>query len=86
MQSTPKAVIEIKALSKRFGATQALSEVSFNINSGEVLALLGANGAGKSTVIKILAGIYSQDTGTITGANGQDVNSVRFAFIHQDLG
>ena len=79
-------MIEIKALSKRFGATQALHEVSFNINSGEVLALLGANGAGKSTVIKILAGIYTQDSGTITAANGDDINSVRFAFIHQDLG
>ena len=79
-------MIEIKALSKRFGATQALNEVSFNINSGEVLALLGANGAGKSTVIKILAGIYTQDSGTITAANGDDINSVRFAFIHQDLG
>ena len=79
-------MIEIKALSKRFGATQALNEVSFNINSGEVLALLGANGAGKSTVIKILAGIYTQDSGTITAANGDAINSVRFAFIHQDLG
>ena len=86
MQITSTPVIEIKALSKRFGATQALNEVSFNINSGEVLALLGANGAGKSTVIKILAGIYTQDSGTITAANGDDINSVRFAFIHQDLG
>lgn len=86
MQITSTPVIEIKALSKRFGATQALNEVSFNINSGEVLALLGANGAGKSTVIKILAGIYTQDSGTITAANGDAINSVRFAFIHQDLG
>ncbi len=86
MQITSTPVIEIKALSKRFGATQALHEVSFNINSGEVLALLGANGAGKSTVIKILAGIYTQDSGTITAANGDAINSVRFAFIHQDLG
>ncbi len=86
MQTSLSPVIEIKALSKRFGATQALSDVSFNINSGEVLALLGANGAGKSTVIKILAGIYSQDSGSVTAVNGGDVNSVRFAFIHQDLG
>lgn len=86
MQTSLKPVIHITELSKRFGATQALSGVSFDINSGEVLALLGANGAGKSTVIKILARIYSQDSGTIIAANGASVDSVRFAFIHQDLG
>jgi ribose transport system ATP-binding protein len=86
VQTSLKPVIHITELSKRFGATQALSGVSFDINSGEVLALLGANGAGKSTVIKILARIYSQDSGTIIAANGASVDSVRFAFIHQDLG
>ena len=80
------ALVSIKALSKRFGATQALDAVSFDINAGEVLALLGANGAGKSTVIKILAGIYSPDSGSITSQDGGNLNSIRFAFIHQDLG
>ena len=56
------------------------------INSSEVLALLGANGAGKSTIIKILAGIYSSDTGSITSASGGSIDEVNFAFIHQDLG
>ncbi len=86
MRTSQKPIIHIKELSKRFGATQALSEVTFDINSGEVLALLGANGAGKSTVIKILAGIYSQDAGAITAVNNAAIESVRFAFIHQDLG
>lgn len=81
-----KVVLSIAQLSKRFGATQALDKVSFDINSGEVLALLGANGAGKSTVIKILAGIYSPDSGSITSATGGSLSQTRFAFIHQDLG
>ncbi|MEI6649530.1 MAG: sugar ABC transporter ATP-binding protein [Actinomycetes bacterium] len=79
-------IISIKNLSKRFGATQALNDVSIDINSGEVMALLGANGAGKSTVIKILAKIYSPDSGSITTPDGGSLDDVRFAFIHQDLG
>ena len=81
-----KSIISIRNLSKRFGATQALSDVSLDINAGEVLALLGANGAGKSTIIKILAKIYTADSGVITGPNGSSIDDVKFAFIHQDLG
>ena len=80
------SVVSIANLSKRFGATQALNNVSFDVKSGEILALLGANGAGKSTVIKILAGIYSADSGTITSADGGSLSSIQFSFIHQDLG
>ncbi len=81
-----KSIISIRNLSKRFGATQALSDVSLEINSGEVLALLGANGAGKSTIIKILAKIYTADSGEIFGPDGSSIDDVKFAFIHQDLG
>jgi ribose transport system ATP-binding protein len=81
-----RSVISIRNVSKRFGATQALSNVSFEINTHEVLALLGANGAGKSTIIKILAKIYSADSGDITGPNNSDIDDIKFAFIHQDLG
>lgn len=86
MNTKSGSMISIRNLSKRFGATQALSDVSLDINSGEVLALLGANGAGKSTIIKILAKIYTADTGEISGPNGSSIDDVKFAFIHQDLG
>ena len=84
--STPTPVLSLKNLSKRFGATQALDNVSFDIKSHEVLALLGANGAGKSTIIKILAKIYTANSGEIVGEGGRSLEEIKFAFIHQDLG
>jgi ABC-type sugar transport system ATPase subunit len=52
-------------VSKRFGGVQALDSVSFNLRRGEVHALVGENGAGKSTYIKILCGLYRKDEGEI---------------------
>jgi len=86
MPQQPRSIISIRNVSKRFGATQALSNVSFDIRDHEVLALLGANGAGKSTIIKILAKIYSADSGEITGPDNSSIGEMKFAFIHQDLG
>jgi rhamnose transport system ATP-binding protein len=56
-------VIEITGVSKRFDATQALSDVSLALLPGEVHSLVGENGAGKSTLIKIMTGIHPADTG-----------------------
>ena len=58
-------VLEMRAISKRFGATQALSGVSLQLRRGDVHALLGENGAGKSTLIKIMTGVQSPDSGEI---------------------
>jgi ABC-type sugar transport system ATPase subunit len=57
--------VEITELSKRFGPTIALEDVSFDIIAGQVHALVGENGAGKSTLIKVLSGVHQQDTGTV---------------------
>ncbi|MDH7796795.1 MULTISPECIES: sugar ABC transporter ATP-binding protein [unclassified Beijerinckia] len=55
----------VRHISKRFGATLALRNVSLAVHRGEALALLGENGAGKSTLIKILSGVYQPDEGEI---------------------
>jgi rhamnose transport system ATP-binding protein len=56
---------ELRGISKRFAATQALDGVSLDLLPGEVHALVGENGAGKSTLVKIMAGIHQPDSGTI---------------------
>ena len=58
-------LLELRGISKRFDATQALDDVSLALHPGEVHALLGENGAGKSTLIKIVTGIHAPDAGTI---------------------
>lgn len=60
------------AVSKHFGPVAALSEVDFVLDPGEVHALLGVNGAGKSTFIKIISGVYTRDSGSIQ-VDGQEV-------------
>jgi ABC-type sugar transport system ATPase subunit len=62
----PPGRLEIRHISKAFPNVQALSDVSLDVNPGEILALLGENGAGKSTLLKILNGDYQPDSGTLT--------------------
>ena len=58
-------MLETKSISKAFPGVQALSDVSITFNPGEVHALVGGNGAGKSTFIKIISGIYQADSGEV---------------------
>src|SRR5207237_1880531 len=63
--SSVQACIEAKFVTKSYGKTVALDDVSFSIPCGERYALLGPNGAGKSTTLKLLVGLLRSDTGTI---------------------
>src|SRR5699024_510024 len=56
--------IEVAHVSKRYGRTLALDEVSFDVPRGELFALLGPNGAGKTTLVHILCTILTPDSGT----------------------
>ena len=84
--------LEVRSLSKQFPGVRALHNVSLTLNRSEVLAVIGENGAGKSTVMKILAGVQEPDNGEIL-LEGQPVriDSVRaaehlgIALIHQEL-
>ncbi len=58
-------VLEVRDVTKLFGATRALDGVSFALRAGEVHGLAGENGAGKSTLIKVLTGLYQPDAGEI---------------------
>ena len=77
-------VLEIRGVSKRFDATQALDDVSLALHAGEIHALLGENGAGKSTLIKIITGVHQPDRGQILLA-GRPV-TIRSAAEAQRLG
>src|SRR5512137_564539 len=63
--------VEIAHLSKRFGDTQAVSDVSFEVESGEIFGLLGPNGAGKTTTIRMMLDIFQPDGGTIRVFGGE---------------
>ncbi|QSI28453.1 ATP-binding cassette domain-containing protein [Variovorax sp. RKNM96] len=66
------ALLELRGISKRFGASRALSGVDFSLHAGEIHALCGENGAGKSTLMNIIDGIHRPDEGEIL-LNGQKV-------------
>lgn len=69
--------VEVRGLSKQFGATRALRDVSLAFRSGEIHCLLGENGAGKSTIGKIVGGVYSAEEGEVrTDGNSADIRSV----------
>jgi D-xylose transport system ATP-binding protein len=90
--SEANPVLELRGISKRFGAVQALSDVDFHVAAGEVVALVGDNGAGKSTLVKVMSGIYAQDEGeyrfggTPVNVSGpKAVEALGVATVYQDL-
>jgi D-xylose transport system ATP-binding protein len=89
-KSTP--ILELKGISKRFGAVQALFEVDFEVYPGEVVGLVGDNGAGKSTLIKVISGVYHADTGeyifegkNVTVNTPRDATLLGIETVYQDL-
>jgi len=66
------SALAVHGVSKSFGSTHALRDVSFDLRAGEIHSLVGENGAGKSTLIKVMSGLVTPDTGTIT-ASGEPV-------------
>lgn len=82
MTNTP--ILRLEHVSKNFGAVQAVSDVSFDVYDHEILALVGDNAAGKSTVARMISGAYLPSSGRIfINGSSETINSPREAF---DLG
>jgi rhamnose transport system ATP-binding protein len=86
----PDPVLTLSGVSKSFPGVRALHDVSFSLTPGRVTALIGENGAGKSTIVKILTGIYRPDSGEIRVkgdakhfASPRDAWAAGIAAIHQ---
>ena len=93
-QTDAVQVLRISNLRKQFGGQIALDGIDFDLRAGEIHALLGENGAGKSTMIKILAGVVDHDGGEIEvlghpysrHPGAHRTSTAGIAFVHQDLG
>jgi D-xylose transport system ATP-binding protein len=89
---SPTPLLQLEKVSKRFGAVQALTDVDFEVGAGEVVALVGDNGAGKSTMVKTMAGTLIPDAGRIV-FDGRpvrlhgpsDATDLGIATVYQDL-
>jgi len=89
---TSEPVLSLSGVSKRFGAVQALADASLDVHGGEVVALVGDNGAGKSTMIKVIAGVNPADSGeilfegrSVTITKPHDATALGIATVYQDL-
>ena len=87
-------LLEMKNITKTFGAVKAVDNVSLRLNAGEVVSLCGENGSGKSTLMKVLCGIYphgSYEGEIIFAGETLQANHIRdterkgIAIIHQEL-
>ena len=86
-------LLELNGVSLRFGQVEALRDISFHAQSGEVTCLLGDNGAGKSSVIRVLSGVYAPTSGSysidgraVQMSSPRDALANGIATVHQDLG
>src|SRR6185295_11125589 len=85
-------LLDIHNVSKAYGATQALRNVSLTVMPGEIHAIVGENGAGKSTLINIVSGVVKPDEGEISFAGSvpridspQAAQRLGIATVHQEL-
>ncbi len=92
MTSDSDYILQVNGLSKSFSGVKALDNVQLNLRRGEVHALMGENGAGKSTFMKILIGLLMPDAGEIIFEGNElknsDVNDVLkkgISMIHQEM-
>ncbi|MEB3759232.1 MAG: ABC transporter ATP-binding protein [Desulfurococcales archaeon] len=69
-------ILRVEKVTKRFGGLVALSDVSFEVNQGEILGLIGPNGAGKTTLFNVITGVYKPEEGRVIFKN-KDITGLR---------
>lgn len=69
-------LLEVKNISRNFGGLAALSEVSFDVNKGEIVGVIGPNGAGKTTLFNVITGFFPPKQGQII-FNGEDITKLK---------
>lgn len=80
--------LEIRGLAKRFGAVTALTDVGFEVGSGEIFGFVGSNGAGKSTTMRIVLGVLAADAGEVRfdGATVDFALRRQFGYMPEERG
>ncbi|MGH6991496.1 MAG: ATP-binding cassette domain-containing protein, partial [Stellaceae bacterium] len=88
----PKPLLELRGISKSFGGVAALSDVDFTLDEGEIHGLVGENGAGKSTMMKIIAGVHAAYEGRmqlagrpVSFTSARDARDAGIGMVHQEL-
>ncbi|TXL75192.1 sugar ABC transporter ATP-binding protein [Vineibacter terrae] len=92
MADAPPPILSLVGVSKAFGGVQALQDVDFTLRAGEVHGLVGENGAGKSTMMKIIAGVHADYAGRflldgreVRFRSTRDAHAAGIAMVHQEL-
>jgi ABC-2 type transport system ATP-binding protein len=82
------SIVEVSHLAKRFGQTQAVADVSFEVGQGEIFGLLGPNGAGKTTTIRMMLDIFRPDSGSarVFGGTLDETKKRRVGYMPEERG
>ena len=78
-------MLEVKNINVYYGSIHAIKDISFSVEQGEVVALIGANGAGKSTILKTISGLLRTKTGSISFQNQSITTTIPHKIVAQGL-
>ena len=80
-----ETILKVDGINVYYGSIHAIKGISFEVNEGEIVTLIGANGAGKSTILKLMLGLLTPQSGTVR-VDGLDMNKENIATIRRKLG